>query len=190
VKNGGEIATDCGGPCAACVDGTPCSKNADCQSGNCIAGTCQTCGGQDQACCPGSSCKSQPLACIANNSVPWGNAAAVCECGVLRVDQGLHVGELVSSCDGRFFLVMQGDGNLVLYWNGHGALWSSVTGNTSGNYAVFQTDGNFVVYGNNGALWASGTQVKDGRLAVQDDGNLVVYGPDNAVYWSSNTCCH
>ncbi len=41
---------------------------------------------------------------------------------------------------------MQTDGNLVLYWNGHGALWSSNTANTAGNRAIMQTDGNFVVY--------------------------------------------
>jgi hypothetical protein len=120
----------------------------------------------------------------------WGGAASVCECGVMRAGQVLHVGQVEWSCDGRFFLVMQGDGNLVLYWNGHGALWSSVTANTSGQLAAFQDDGNFVVYGSNGALWNTGTQVAGARLAIQDDGNLVIYGPNDKVWWSSGTCCH
>lgn len=56
-----------------------------------------------------------------------------------------------------------------------GALWAS---NTSGsaNRAVMQGDGNFVVYAGSQAVWSSGT---DGRrrsfLSVRDDGNVVIY---------------
>ncbi len=35
IVNRGEIAIDCGGPCDACPDGTPCTGNADCLSGDC-----------------------------------------------------------------------------------------------------------------------------------------------------------
>jgi hypothetical protein len=45
--------------------------------------------------------------------------------------------------------------------------------------AVMQTDGNFVIYDQSNAIWATGTQGKalpEYRLAVQPDGNLVIYG--------------
>src|SRR4029453_5949819 len=36
IKNGGELAVDCGGSCAAaCPDGTPCAAPGDCASGVC-----------------------------------------------------------------------------------------------------------------------------------------------------------
>jgi hypothetical protein len=62
------------------------------------------------------------------------------------------------------FLVMQPDGNLVMYRRRDGAaIWSSGTSGHPGAYAVMQPDGDLVVYGPNGgpgtggALWASNT---------------------------------
>lgn len=41
IRNGGETATDCGGPtCTACGQGLFCLVNADCLSGNCDGGAC------------------------------------------------------------------------------------------------------------------------------------------------------
>ena len=37
-------------------------------------------------------------------------------------------------------------------------------------------------------LWASGTQAGGAHLAMQNDGNAVVYGPSGAL-WASHTCC-
>ncbi|MGL4635522.1 MAG: hypothetical protein ACRCWF_06055 [Beijerinckiaceae bacterium] len=61
-------------------------------------------------------------------------------------------------------------------------------------FAVFQADGNFVVYrgtptSNQGAIWASGTNKKanGGSVQMQSDGNLVVYRPDGKARWSSAT---
>ena len=45
VRNGTETDIDCGGSCAAdCANGRLCSVNADCQSNNCVSGTCQAVG--------------------------------------------------------------------------------------------------------------------------------------------------
>jgi hypothetical protein len=50
-----------------------------------------------------------------------------------------------------------------------------------------QDDGNLVIYGFPGALWASGTDGQGGQfLIVQSDGNLVIYKPGPAV-WATNT---
>ena len=72
--------------------------------------------------------------------------AAPTLCGQLRPGEGLTVNRTVSSCDGRFTLILQGDGNLVLYWNGHGALWSSSTYGKPVSHVFLQGDGNVVLY--------------------------------------------
>ena len=62
----------------------------------------------------------------------------------------------------------------------------------SGRYTfVYQADGNLVLYGPGGALWASNTNGQPvGVTIMQGDGNLVIYGP-NAVYvWDSSTHNH
>ncbi len=91
-------------------------------------------------------------------------------------------------------LILQKDGNLVIYaLNDNGstnrALWSSGTsGIGEGARAVFQADGNFVVYDKDGrARWSSGTYGRGAtRLFLQPDGNLVIYS-NNGALWASGT---
>ncbi|MEU7164677.1 hypothetical protein AB0A70_08540 [Streptomyces morookaense] len=82
-------------------------------------------------------------------------------------------------------LIMQKDGNLVVYVNGN-ARWSANTQNC-GVKAVMQTDGNLVVYGQNGhACWEShtaqnqlGTHYAVMKLRLNNNGTLTIYGaPD------------
>jgi hypothetical protein len=111
-------------------------------------------------------------------------------CGGMVARQGLAPGQSINSCDNRFTLSMQYDGNLVLY-QGSQALWASNTFNSQGYAGVMQSDGNFVLYDvNQRALFASNTWGRPGsRLALQNDGNLVVYDTSNRPLWASNTCC-
>ena len=120
-----------------------------------------------------------------------GDCGACPTCGELRAGGRLSRGESAMSCDGRFTLAMQGDGNLVLYM-GATPLWASGTDGTGGSSADMQGDGNFVLYDGAGVpLWASGTDGNPGAyLAIQNDGNLVVYATDGRALWSSGTCCH
>lgn len=102
----------------------------------------------------------------------------------------LYANDKLVSTDGRFTAIMQTDGNFVVYYNGHGALWSSGTNGNTGAYVVLQADGNLVVRRSNGtAAWASNTSGSGLYLTMQTDGNLVMYGSGGA-YWSSGTCCH
>ena len=112
-------------------------------------------------------------------------------CGDLGAGSGLAPGQDVASCDARFDLAMQGDGNLVLYFGGQ-ALWSTGTQGNPGASVSMQGDGNLVVYSSVGAaLWSSGTGGESGAsLALQNDGNLVVHSADDASLWASQTCCH
>ncbi|WP_051767100.1 S8 family serine peptidase [Saccharothrix syringae] len=97
----------------------------------------------------------------------------------------LQIGQTKVSQDGRYTLVMQGDGNLVLYAAGGQALWHTSTYGTGATYAVLQYDGNFVVYTAAGvARWHTGTHgTAADRLIVQNDSNLVLYGPTGQVFW-------
>lgn len=111
------------------------------------------------------------------------------------------------------YLIMQSDGNLVLYdgW-GRTPLWNSGTGGQgSGSYLVMQSDGNLVLFNSSGTPtwqtstnWDStnsallygqnlyeGSQIysENGgyHLAMQTDGNLVLYSSSGAVIWSTGT---
>ncbi|MFJ3877056.1 hypothetical protein ACIPW5_06310 [Streptomyces sp. NPDC090077] len=110
----------------------------------------------------------------------------------------LHPGDVLASDEyietENGFLHMQPDGNLVLNHKAGAELWASGTFGNTGAYAVFQTDGNFVVYkkgggpAKGGALWNSATWGNaNGRLDFQDDANLVVYRADNSAAWSTRT---
>jgi GH25 family lysozyme M1 (1,4-beta-N-acetylmuramidase) len=120
--------------------------------------------------------------CGATPAIPKAPAT----CGAIAPGEGLGPGDSVSSCDGRFTLVMQGDGNLVQYSLGV-PLWWSGTNGRGGYVAAMQTDGNFVVYSKDACpLWYSATNGHPGTsLAEQDDGNVVLY--DGPPLWSSGT---
>jgi hypothetical protein len=110
------------------------------------------------------------------------------DCGDLATGTDLDVNVGHTSCDGRTALVMQGDGNLVLY-GPSGALWHTGTHGNPGASAWLQDDGNLVVYSATGTpLWHAGTHGNpDARLAVQDDGNLVLYSSGGGVLWHTGT---
>jgi hypothetical protein len=92
-------------------------------------------------------------------------------------------------------LVMQPDGNLVMYRRRDGkTLWSSRTSGHAGAYAVMQAEGNLVVYGaGKRALWSTRTSGNSHAYTVmQNDGNLVVYRRTGGTgkggsLWASNT---
>lgn len=107
---------------------------------------------------------------------------------LMEAGDALHPGWSIYSPSEDYKVVMQGDGNLVLYDGAGKALWASGTSGHPGAYAVMQTDGNLVVYPPSGhALWASGTAGDTGAyLSMQSDGNLVIYHGSTAV-WASGT---
>ncbi len=96
---------------------------------------------------------------------------------------------LLTSPNGKFTLVYQGDGNLVLYKNITTSIWSSKTNGKSSATFKFQTDGNLVIYGaGNSVVWSPNCYGKAGQtLTLQDDGNLVVYTGANQPIWATGT---
>jgi hypothetical protein len=120
---------------------------------------------------------------------------APADCGVLTPGEGLRTGEGIFSCDGRFRLDLQTDGNLVLRQATSGGnsvvLWQTGVAAPSGSTLVMQADGNLVLYDPAAqALWHTSTWSNQGSsFRIQNDGNLVIYDPDARAIWSSNTCC-
>jgi hypothetical protein len=112
-------------------------------------------------------------------------------CATLSANQSLGSNGSLPSCDGRFSLNLQSDGNLVLY-EGGAALWASNTVNSGAAKAIMQGDGNFVLYTAAGAaVWASNTPNNPGAsITLQNDGNLVIHSSSGAVVWQTNTGGH
>jgi bacillolysin len=107
-----------------------------------------------------------------------------------KLNRIIDAGDSMSSCNGRFSLDMQTEGNFVLYQSHVGPIWWTGTQGTNANFAAMQSDGNLMVYNPSGAVWNTVTWGHPGAyLAVQNDGNLVVYGLGAVPLWASNTCC-
>jgi hypothetical protein len=112
----------------------------------------------------------------------------------------LNQEQRLQSPNGKYYVNMQQDGNLVLYstkaFNNKGKdnpIWNSNTmGQGKGPYkATMQTDGNFVVYDStNKPTWNSQTNGKGKgpyKVTVQDDGNFVLYESNGKPIWDSKT---
>jgi len=105
----------------------------------------------------------------------------------LSSGQSIAVEGSLLSGNESYKLILQGDGNLVLYSPSR-ALWSSKTAGKGGSKFITQGDGNLVLYTKKGApVWNSGTAGKGlSSLFMQGDGNLVLYNT-NGHTWASRT---
>ncbi|RKG63743.1 hypothetical protein D7V80_29500 [Corallococcus sp. CA054B] len=135
-----------------------------------------------------SEAQSQTQQELEDSSKTWSPPPAPTGCGFMYANQGLSRGQRLYSCDGRFWLDMQFDGNLVLR-QGAVTLWHSRTHGTAAVGAVMQGDGNFVIYTSEPrALWNSGTYGYSGAyLTVQNDGNMVIRTSRGGAIWHTQT---
>jgi len=135
--------------------------------------------------------------------------------GLLKLQTDSQVKWTPPSAGSDAKLVMQPDGNLVLYSKQGNAIWNSGTSGNSGASAFVQEDGNFVIYTSSGTeVWSSATSIgishlqfphnsihrseiiysgqslqshdRAYKLALQTDGNLVLYSVNRAI-WASGT---
>ena len=116
------------------------------------------------------------------------SAATVYADDRLNPGEMLKRGEHLTSDNREYTLVLQRDGNLVLYDARQHPLWASNTQGQRVERCIMQRDGNLVLYLDNGQpVWASRTDGKPGSfLVLQNDGNLVIYQRAQPV-WASNT---
>ena len=111
-------------------------------------------------------------------------------------------------------VVMQSDGNFVVYNTSSQPTWASGTWNNSGAYLFLQNNGNLSVYNGNSSLWQTKTAKNPAvyslvmntnqalnandcilspneryQLLFQQDGNLVLYDLENnqKILWQTNT---
>lgn len=99
----------------------------------------------------------------------------------------LAPGAALPTPGGQYRLVMQRDGNLVVY-TGHEVVWQSATNGHKGAHAVMKRDGEFAVVTPGGReVFSTGTTGRTGAyLALQRDGNVVVR-TRHSVWWSSRS---
>lgn len=123
-------------------------------------------------------------------SNPFESPPAPTVSGAIASGHGLTPGHSWRSQDGRFTLSMQTDSNLVLYegdtalWN-TGTVGQHVAFmimQADGNLVLYNTSEK--------AVWSSGTPgYETASLAIQNDGNLVIYYKSRAI-WNSGTAGH
>lgn len=107
----------------------------------------------------------------------------------LMPGQRLVIGDQLCSPGGQVSLLMQADGNLVLYRTHYRrALWATQTSRPV-SQAVMRHDGDLVACSPDDVLyWSSGTAGhSSSQLVVREDGNLVIYDQALCPLWASNT---
>lgn len=118
----------------------------------------------------------------------WGTSPNSTSASTLTSGSRLGSGNSLADSTGRSRLIMQTDGNLVLYQSGT-ARWNSGTGHFPGSHLILQSDGNLVIYDTTGRpRWDTRTSSNGSatRLAVQTDGNVVLYSGTAAI-WNTHT---
>lgn len=107
----------------------------------------------------------------------------------LKAGDELHAGQGLVSANGEFSLIMQTDGNLVMYNNWGRAEWDSGTEGHDGVILAMQGDGNLVLYAPGGvAIWDAGTEGTAGReVHVAPNGDLQVRAPGGGVVWHTGS---
>ncbi len=110
-------------------------------------------------------------------------SAAVAAIGgdTLGTGASLGMGDELRSASGEYRLVLQTDGNLVIY-GPQGALWAS---SSRGTRLVMQSDGNLVLYSATGAAWYSRTTGSGVTAVLGNDGSLRVVSSAGATLWRS-----
>jgi len=106
----------------------------------------------------------------------------------LGANQILKINESLMSSDESYKLVLQGDGNLVLY-SPTRAIWASWTVGQGGTKLIMQSDGNLVLYKDNWTpIWDSHSGGRGtSKLIIQPDGNLVIYAETWSPTWHTST---
>ncbi|GAU87994.1 hypothetical protein RvY_00770 [Ramazzottius varieornatus] len=107
----------------------------------------------------------------------------------LHANEQLIRGQRLYSQNRAVELVLQDDGNLVLYRRKDlTPLWASNTNGRQADQVIMQHDGNLVMYGRGQPIWASNTHGNHGcYCTLQNDGNLVLYNSSRSPVWASNT---
>jgi hypothetical protein len=106
----------------------------------------------------------------------------------LKTNSIIFKGQTLTTPDRKYNLVLQTDGNLVLYNANWKPIWATGTDGSSADRLTLQTDGNLVLYNANWKpIWATGTDGNgSSSLYLQLDHNVVLYSSTRAT-WATGT---
>jgi YD repeat-containing protein len=106
----------------------------------------------------------------------------------LLANQSLIRGAQLTSPNSQYAVVLQTDGNLVLY-STTGALWSTNTGSSQAALLFMQSNGDLVLFNPNTttSAWDAKVTYPNSYAVIQDDGNFVIYDASNIARWATNT---
>lgn len=107
----------------------------------------------------------------------------------LTCGQTMPIGGFLTSPSGRYTLVLQTAGNLVLYdysTNPHTVAWATGNGGITVTGLTFESGGNLVLYNGSTPQWVTGTYGTGSYyFELQDDGNAVIYNTNWQAIWST-----
>jgi len=111
----------------------------------------------------------------------------------LKSGEELNRNEPLKSADGRYELLLQDDGNLVIYGttdpdhNNKRVIWESGTVGSGATTLVLQGDGNLVLYDADfNKVWATNTnQGKATHLLLSNEGCMELYQGTTACLWKT-----
>jgi hypothetical protein len=116
----------------------------------------------------------------------------------MKMGSSMTTNQRIYSPNKEHYLVMQSDGNLVVYTKNDHPTWATDTyGKGNGCRLDMQTDGHLVIYNaNNRPIWASGTHSsrnakygqkgwKPVKMVFTDGGFVTLISPTGKVVWTS-----
>jgi hypothetical protein len=131
---------------------------------------------------PGLLLAAPAHAATAGPPIGANEACAVGQRHEFAATKVFHVNECYNTPGGT--LIMQADGNLVIYDNAWRAVCASNTERHPGAFAVFQDDGNFVIYYEGFALKQSRTNGNPGTVLIFNvNAQLLIKYPLGGKIW-------
>ncbi|WP_182046873.1 peptidoglycan DD-metalloendopeptidase family protein [Curtobacterium sp. ME26] len=113
--------------------------------------------------------------------------AAVTYVGSVKANTFLNPGDSLTSRNGQFQLVMQGDGNLVEYGIGKRVLWASGT-STAGSSAVVNPDGRLTIVRSGKLIARWGAEGRVGKqLQIGSEGVMTSLDTSGGIVWQALT---
>lgn len=102
------------------------------------------------------------------------------------VNSGLALNQGLISQNGQYTAIHQWDGNFVVYDRGRAIWATNTSKGGSTNLMMQKDGNLVMYTKNGTPIWSSNSQGKGGyRLIIQNDGNLVIYTADNRPIWAS-----
>jgi len=134
---------------------------------------------------------SMALAAFSSLALEFQAVAASAQSAIWHPDQSLYPGFALRSGNWHT-LLLQFDGNLVLYNPSGVAIWSTQTAGWGTPRVALMAGTVIKIFYTNDSIYTSQglpncVATCPAYLAVQDDGNLVMYAPGGVPAWSSGT---